>query len=188
MRTRSTVSLSSAVAYEKSNTQAEANSHCRTRTIILPSNATNEARFVSLENPRTGSLNQYYFCPKLGLYEFTVIKSPLSVPRSVLFAPTMGRKDNCPDGADVSNEDDDVSGDTSDQRNRSRTSHEGYISKTAELLVATPVDLIFFMLPILAPASKHTMAQKLFQPTDDILDSHSGIPKHLRDILLHERC
>ena len=104
-----------------------------------------------------------------------------------MFAPTMGRKDNCPDGADVSNEDDDVSGDTSDQRNRSRTSHEGYISKTAELLIATPVDLIFFMLPILAPASKHTMAQKLFQPLDDILDSHNGIPKHLRDILLHDR-
>jgi hypothetical protein len=143
---------------------------------------------VSLEDPRTGLLSQYYFCPKFGLYEFTVIKPPASIPRSILFATSSNpqdRKGNGPDSADVSNKDTNMDGDISKQETGSRTSHEGFISKTAELLVATPVDLIFFMLPILAPGPKHTPAQKLFRSLDDILDSHDGVSKNLRDLLLH---
>jgi hypothetical protein len=58
------------------------------------------------------------------------------------------------------------------------------ITKKAELLVATPIDVMFFMIPLLAPSSKS--GQSLFQPLDDIIDSNDDMPKHLRRVLYDE--
>src|SRR5262249_38985937 len=119
---------------------------------------------------------------------FTAIKSPSSIPRSIMFAPSFhlkDRKDNGLENSDKPSEEGGTNEGIPKQETGSHASLGGYISKTAELLIATPVDLIFFLLPILPPASKHTPAQKLFQPLDDILDSHDRLSKHLRDILLH---
>ncbi|KAL1873684.1 hypothetical protein Plec18167_006201 [Paecilomyces lecythidis] len=137
------------------------------KTFILPSKASSDARFLTLPNPSTGELNRYFFCPQLGLYEFTVIASPPHIPRSILFTQ---KKD-----------------DASTKVNGEEKQPEGSLTKTAELFIATPIDSIFFILPILAPpASKTNSAKGLFQPLDDILDSQDELHEHLRYIFYNE--
>ncbi|PLB52995.1 hypothetical protein P170DRAFT_434716 [Aspergillus steynii IBT 23096] len=132
------------------------------KTFILPSAATDDARLVRLPNPRTGELTRYFFCPKLGIHEFTAVAAPSHAPRSILFSHkpenSTGGKDN---GAPAS----------------------GSISKAAQLLVATPVDAMFFMIPILSPPGT---SKGLFQPLDDILDSQDELPKHMRHVLFNQ--
>lgn len=129
------------------------------KTFILPTQASDDARFVTLPNPRTGALTRYLFCPETGVYEFTVVASTAQQPRSILFTPKSG-------------ESQDAAGTPS-------------ITKVAEIAVATPIDIVFFMIPLLSPLNS-TQAKKLFQPIDDIIDSHDELPKHLRYVLYHE--
>jgi hypothetical protein len=126
-------------------------------TFILPTKTSPATKFLNLPNPSTGSLNRYLFCPEAGLYEFTAVTPPPQSPRSILFAP----------------------------KGSETTVLKGTIAKKAELLVATPVDAMFFMLPILSPAATSN-AKKLFQPLDDILDSLEDLSPHLRHILYDE--
>lgn len=126
------------------------------KTFILPSKRSDAARFLSLPNPSSGVLNRCYFDPEgAGLYEFTAVASTQFAPRSILFTPNNG------DGAQET---------------------KGYIAKKAELLIATPIDVLFFMLPIIAPADK-TSTSNMFQPLDDILDSQDELSAHLRYIV-----
>jgi hypothetical protein len=126
------------------------------RTFILPSKRSDAARFLSLPNPSSGVLNRYFFDPEgAGLYEFTAVASTQFAPKSILFTPNNGN-------------------------NEQET--KGYIAKKAELLIATPIDVFFFMLPIIAPADK-TSTSNMFQPLDDILDSQDGLSAHLRYIV-----
>ncbi|RAO64794.1 uncharacterized protein BHQ10_000806 [Talaromyces amestolkiae] len=126
------------------------------RTFILPSKRSDAARFLSLPNPSSGVLNRYYFDPQgAGLYEFTAVASTHFTPRSILFTP------NKDDGEPET---------------------KGYIAKKAELLIATPIDVLFFMLSVIAPADK-TSTSNMFQPLDDILDSQDELSAHLRHVL-----
>lgn len=127
-------------------------------TFILPTMTSDATRFINLHNPSTGSLNRYLFCPKAGLYEFTAVAPPPLNPRSILFAP---------------------------KSESETTVSKGFIEKKAELLIATPVDVMFFMLSILSPATASN-SKKLFQPLDDILDSRDDLSPHLRVILYDE--
>jgi hypothetical protein len=125
------------------------------KAFILPTSASPDARFVTLPNPRTGDLTRYFFCPKLGVYEFTVVASQF--PRSILY--TSKSESGKPQGS---------------------------ISKTAELLVATPIDILFFAIPLLCSAPSSNEGKRLFQPLDDIIDSHDDLPEHLRYILYND--
>ena len=161
MKTRSSTPAGAADATKPAPTQTVVEKP--TKMLILPTNATKEARLLSLTNPRTGALGRYYFCPKLGLYEFTAITYPRSAPSSTLFAFPA---DNATD---------------KDEGEGSKSS----ISKDTGLLIATPVDAIFFVLPILSPSAKSNPNQKLFQALDDILDAQDDLPKHIRYALTH---
>ncbi|ODM19175.1 hypothetical protein SI65_05792 [Aspergillus cristatus] len=166
MRTRSTAPSSKKTESNQSQptpktlTPAERPS----KTFILPTSASDDARFVSLPNPRTGALNRYFFCPEKGVYEFTVVAPSPQQPRSFLFTSK---------SSSASNNEGDLTSATSVGK--------GSISKVAELLVATPIDFVFFMVPLLSPES--TQAKKLFQPLDDIIDSQDELPKHLHYVL-----
>ncbi|KAK2864952.1 hypothetical protein FQN49_004052 [Arthroderma sp. PD_2] len=129
------------------------------KTLILPSHASDDARFIQLQSPRTGKLTRYYFCPKLGLFEFTSISPPSSTPRSLLFVSSTG------EGAEK---------ETSEEK--------GFTSKTGQLHVATPIDVIFFILPIIASSNRNS-GRALFQPLDDIIDANEDISPHLRKVL-----
>ncbi|KAJ5644913.1 hypothetical protein N7507_010924 [Penicillium longicatenatum] len=133
-----------------------------TKTFILPACTSADARLVSLPNPRSTELSQYFFCPQRGLFEFTVIAAPSHQPRSILFTPCAREPSSVSD-------------------DEKPTSPTGSISKKADLLVATPIDPIFFLVPLLSPPSKS--GQSLYQPLDDIIDSNDDLPPHLRQVL-----
>ena len=178
MRTRATVPVKSAKGTDAEGEQQQQQSATPklptpaerpSKTFILPSSASDDARFVTLPNPRTGALTHYLFCPENGVYEFTAVASTPQQPRSTLFTPKPGK--NTPG----SNE-----GSTC-----ATAAGTASIAKAAEILIATPIDIVFFMIPLLSPSSS-SQAKKLFQPLDDIIDSHDELPKHLRYVLYHE--
>lgn len=161
MRTRSAAPSKPAQASEPETTPKALRPASRpSKTFILPSGTSDDARFVQLPNPRSGELTRYYFCPKLGVYEFTVVASPSHHPRSILFAHGPGDRRSSEDASGPG-------------------PGAGSISKMAELLVATPIDILFLMIPLLSASGR---TKGLFQPLDDIIDSHD-LPKHLRSVL-----
>jgi hypothetical protein len=137
------------------------------KTFILPSSTSDNARLLSLPDPQSGELTRYFFCPDRGIYEFTVVAPPAHLGRSILFTPRM-RKTPSP------SEEEKKDVEPSVQR-------QGSITKKAEFLVATPIDAMFFMVPLLAPSPNS--GRSLFQPFDDIIDSQDDMPKHLRQVL-----
>ncbi|KAL6236917.1 hypothetical protein BDW75DRAFT_205651 [Aspergillus navahoensis] len=155
MRTRSAPPLKQSASERQPQFQPPKVAMKASKTFILPTSASPDARFVTLPNPRTGDLTRYFFCPKLGVYEFTVITSQF--PRSILY--TSKGESGKPQGS---------------------------ISKTAELLVATPIDILFFAIPLLCSAPSSNEGKRLFQPLDDIIDSLDDLPKHLRYILYND--
>lgn len=136
------------------------------KTFILPSSTSPNARLLSLPNPQSGELSRYFFCPERGIFEFTVVASPPTAARSILFTPN-ARKPNTV--SDVEKE---------------RPTATASVAKKAELLVATPFDAIFLLAPLFASSSKS--GQTLFQPIDDIIDSNDDLPPHLRHVLYDE--
>ncbi|KAE8353311.1 ribonuclease H2, subunit B [Aspergillus coremiiformis] len=162
MRTRSTASSKQQSPEQPS--KPPLTTETPRKTFILPSSASDEARFIQLPNPQTGELNRYFFCPKLGIYEFTVIASSSQSPRSILFTPKS------------------ESSTTPGEKCQGQV--KAAITKTAQLLVATPIDVMFFLIPLLCPAS--SKEKVLFQPLDDIIDSQDDLPKHLRHVLYDE--
>ncbi|EGD95015.1 hypothetical protein TESG_02509 [Trichophyton tonsurans CBS 112818] len=136
------------------------------KTLILPSAASKDARFIQLQDPRTNRLTRYYFCPKLGVFEFTSVSPPTTTPRSFLFV-------NSTDG-DTQQKD--------PGSEKQPAGENGFTSKTGQLHVATPVDIMFFILPIIVPSS-HSSERTLFQPLDDIIDANEDISPHLRKVL-----
>ncbi|KAJ6011164.1 hypothetical protein N7451_002576 [Penicillium sp. IBT 35674x] len=137
-----------------------------TKTFILPAPTSADARLVSLPNPQSTELNRYFFCPERGLFEFTVVAAPSHQPRSILFTPCAREPISASD-------------------TEKPTPSTGSISKKADLLVATPIDPIFFLVPLLSPSSKS--GQSLYQPLDDILDSNDDLPPHLRHVLYDDK-
>ncbi|KAJ5722585.1 hypothetical protein N7488_000620 [Penicillium malachiteum] len=158
-RATATVPVEESKSDQKSLTPAETPS----KTFILPKGTSADARLLSLPNPQSGELTRYFFCPSRGLYEFTVVSAPSHQARSILFTSTRNS--------------------TSDEEKKSATT--GSISKNADLLVATPIDPIFFLIPLLTASSKS--GQSLFQLLDDIIDSNDDLPPHFRHVLYDDK-
>ncbi|KAJ5916505.1 hypothetical protein N7504_000520 [Penicillium tannophilum] len=137
-----------------------------TKTFILPTSTSADARLVSLPNPQSTELNRYFFCPERGLFEFTVVAAPSHQPRSILFTPCAREPISV---SDI----------------EKPTPSTGSITKKADLLVATPIDPVFFLVPLLSPSSKS--GQSLYQPLDDIIDSNDDLPPHLRHVLYDDK-
>lgn len=130
------------------------------RTFILPSKRSDASRFLTLPNPGSNAPSRYFFDPEAGLYEFTAVASAPFAPKSILFTGTNH-------------------GDEGTDKQKCRS----YVSKKAELLIATPIDVLFFMLPIITPTEKTGSTSNMFQPLDDILDSQDELSPHLRYML-----
>ncbi|KGO77904.1 Ribonuclease H2, subunit B [Penicillium italicum] len=166
MRTRSAPVSKSKKAEDETKTKTLVAAEKPSKTFILPSSTSDNARLLSLPDPQSGELTRYFFCPDRGIYEFTVVAPPAHMARSILFTP---RTRETPSPLEAEKNDTD------------EPSVQGSITKKAEFLVATPIDAMFFMVPLLAPSSKS--GRSLFQPFDDIIDSQDDMPKHLRQVL-----
>lgn len=100
---------------------------------VLPKDASPEARIITLPNPASASPNRYFVCPEKGFYEFTRISAPKKACRSWLLASQ--RHEDKTDEKDADSED----------------SHEdeGYVIEQPAMFVATRIDPIFVLLPLL---------------------------------------
>jgi hypothetical protein len=95
--------------------------------------------------------SRYFICPEKGFHEFTLISAPKSTPRSWLLAPP----------------------------NKTDSSPTGYILQTPSLLLATPIDPLFLLLPSLSTSSSTT---EFLAPSDHISKLVETSP-HLTHIL-----
>jgi len=120
---------------------------------ILPEDASAEARIISLENPRYQSEDRYLVCPEKGVYEFTKVAAPKTTPRSWLL---------CPDKETTSE---------TGTKTKEKTKPKGFVTRNADLFIATPIDPLFLLLPVLNPSSKPSESgKKLFLSGDDYLE------------------
>ncbi|EUC37884.1 hypothetical protein COCCADRAFT_84582 [Bipolaris zeicola 26-R-13] len=135
------------------------------KLFVLPKNASRDARIVTLDNPANEAPSRYFFCPERGFYEFTRIAAPKKDCRSWLITSN--------DGTTQEQEKEDT--------DASRIS-SGYVAKSADLFIATPVDLLFLILPALAPKTAKDTKQH-FLAFDDYLDTLSSSSPHWKALL-----
>lgn len=146
------------------------------KLFILPKDTSAEARIALLENPKTSELSRYLCCPNKGFYEFTKVGPPKTTPRSWLIAP--------PESQETSTDTkiEDGKSDGSDFKQS-----EGYVAKSSDLFIATPVDPLFLILPTLAPSpstkASASESKRLFLAGDDYLDALNTNSPHFRPLL-----
>ncbi|KAM0255364.1 hypothetical protein ACHAQJ_005806 [Trichoderma viride] len=135
------------------------------KVFILPSKATPDARIVTLPNPRSSQPSRYLACPETGIYEFTKIAVPKTVPRSWLIESTP-----------ASNE----------SKIGNGAGPGAQVTMGSELFVATALDPLFLVLPALADAKASKGSdepKRLFLSSDDHLDKLPQESSHLSEIL-----
>jgi hypothetical protein len=102
---------------------------------VLPKGASSEARIITLPDPASSSPNRYFVCPEKGFYEFTKIAAPKKACRSWLLAAQRSDSTKKEDGS--KDEDSHEQGD------------EAYVLEQPDMFVATPIDPLFVLLPLL---------------------------------------
>ncbi|KAI1842015.1 hypothetical protein JX266_011770 [Neoarthrinium moseri] len=164
------------------------------KIFILPRKATPEARVVSLLNPRYGKPTRYLVCPSTGVYEFTRIAAPKSTPRSWLIehSTSSSTTSNSEPPSASQNEEKDKET-TTTEKGQDEDEFGAYITKGAELFVATPVDPVFLVLPALSSSSAEeggasNKKKKLFLSSDDHFDNlarggQDALSPHLGEVL-----
>ncbi|KAI1801499.1 ribonuclease H2, subunit B [Daldinia bambusicola] len=135
------------------------------KLFILPTSATKDAKVVSLLNPRYAKPTRYLVCPETGIYEFTRIAAPKATPRSWLI--------ECGN-----------TGKVEEKTSEDVAELSAYITKGADLYVATLIDPMFLLLPAFADQSANTKdGKRMFVSSDDHLDSIRDKSPHLSEIL-----
>ncbi|EME88808.1 uncharacterized protein MYCFIDRAFT_125478 [Pseudocercospora fijiensis CIRAD86] len=132
------------------------------QVFILPKDVSSDARILTIPNPATFAPSRYLICPEKGIYEFTRIAAPKKDQRSWLLAPN--RSKNVPvKQADEASDD------------------NGYVLQAPDMMLATPVDPLFLVLPALVGNGKNT-AQEFLASTDFIAKLTESAP-HLAQVL-----
>lgn len=164
------------------------------KLMILPEGDSTNARILTLSHPRTSKPCRYYFCPEKGLYEFTRIAAPKSAHQSWLLGrPSSKIQSSHPsrDGHEQPQKDSVLASNSSPQANHqaSRPVSDGYVIQSPELLIATPIDPLFLVLPALHAKSmaKSPSGKGLFLSADDILETYEETSKHFAALSSHER-
>ena len=156
------------------------------QVLILPVGASTKARICTLAHPRTSTPSRYFFDPEKGLYEFTCVAAPKSSCRSWL----IGRQtrldhqtDDTPPGQSP------IIKKPGGVEAYDRPISDGYTLKNAEMLIATPIDPLFLLLPSFTHGSsfKSPASKRLFLSVDDLLEKLSGNSKHLSHVSGHKQ-
>ncbi|PMD23007.1 hypothetical protein NA56DRAFT_597860 [Hyaloscypha hepaticicola] len=141
---------------------------------ILPEGISNEARIITLQNPRSLEESRYLVCPEREFYEFKAFTEPKTTPRSWLLseAEILGKYET-----------------VEAEFVKKSTEPTGYVTRNATLFIATPIDSLFLILPALAPLppSKNTeLPKKLFLSGDDYLEKLGFTSPQLNSFLRAE--
>ncbi|KAL8941346.1 MAG: hypothetical protein Q9216_002285 [Gyalolechia sp. 2 TL-2023] len=166
------------------------------KLLLLPSKTSPDARICTLAHPATSKPCRYYICPVGGVYEFQRIAAPKKSCRSWLLGPKMvveSGGSRCDDtGADHDEQSvqaqDQISGTPSQRQGTtagdttgqaSRSVAQGHTIKEPEMLVATPIDPLFLILPSLY-RQVNKSAKGLFLSLDDLLEESCESSMHFR--------
>jgi hypothetical protein len=103
---------------------------------VLPKDASSAARIITLPDPATSSPNRYFVCPERGFFEFTRIAAPKKACRSWLLAPEHQANKHS-------------DGDANEEGSKEQQD-ESYVVEKPDMFVATPVDPLFIILPLLS--------------------------------------
>ena len=156
--------------------------------LILPKGTSPEARICTLSHPRTLTPSRYYFDPNKGLYEFTSVAVPKSSCRSWLIG-RQTRLVNQQEDTLTTKEEPEPGGVPANEEAIDRPISDGYTVKNAEMLIATPIDHLFVLMPsfIHDSSSKSPTSQKLFLSADDLFEKLSAKSKHFNRVSSHEQ-
>jgi hypothetical protein len=102
---------------------------------VLPKGAATEARIITLPDPASSSPSRYFVCPEKGFYEFTKVAAPKKACRSWLLAPRRN------ESAKIEQ--------SETQEDSEEQEPEGYVLEQPSMFVATPIDPLFVLLPLL---------------------------------------
>lgn len=145
---------------------------------VLPKDASIDARITTISNPRTLATSRYFICPENGFYEFTKISAPRTTPRSWLLAPdTFAAAPNSTEASETPK---------LSQDSTAKAGQQGYVLKSPDLFVATPIDPLFFLLPTFFPASTSKSSEptkRLFLSSDDYFDRMLSDSPQVQDFL-----
>lgn len=159
------------------------------KVLVLPEGASPEARICTLAHPRTLTPSRYYFDPSKGLYEFTSVAAPTFECRSWLISRQKvlvnHKDDTAPTKARTAKDKSEPRAAKADDRPIS----EGYTIGKAEMMIATPIDYLFLLLPSFTyePPSKSPTSKRLFLSAADLLERLSEISRHFNHISSHEQ-
>jgi hypothetical protein len=142
---------------------------------IVPEDISTEARIVSLENPRYLKESRYLVCPERGFFEFTRVSAPKTTPRSWLLSPHSNQegKESLEVGTGA----------------KAAPASKGYVTKSANLFTATPIDPLYLVLPALAPlvlSKGSEPTKRLFLSGEDYLDRIASASPESRGLLKEE--
>ncbi len=162
------------------------------KLLVLPQEISSEARVCTLAHPRTSNPSRYYFCPERGVFEFIRIAAPKSACQSWLIGPQQ-RDFKDGNNANFANPLVDVETDVTGESNLPVTFmkpiSKGYVTKSPELFVATPIDPLFLILPSFCQqlsSSKVFSIDSRFFSTDDLIERLEVSSKQL-DLLSNNK-
>ncbi|KAK3046231.1 hypothetical protein LTS18_013419, partial [Coniosporium uncinatum] len=146
------------------------------KSFILPRDISADARIITLPNPANQSPSRYLVCPNKGFYEFTKIAAQKKAPRTWLIS-----------GVDEDNTSNNEERAPNTQTETTSLAH-GYLMKEADLFVATPIDPIFLLLPVLLPvsASKSDVRTNFLSSDDHFEALEGGQAQHLKQMLQNQ--
>ena len=157
------------------------------KLLILPRKSSQDAKILTLAHPRTSKPCRYYFDPSQGIFEFTRVAAPKAACRSWLLKRQQsfplrseGQQEQAATGEPEPRKIQDDYCSSSEDDTRDNSTSRDYIAKDAEILVATPIDPLFVLLPTL-------FGRKLFVSVDDLLDGLSERSKHFSLIYRNRR-
>lgn len=146
------------------------------RVLILPEHISPDARIGTLPHPRTSQPSRYYFCPEKGIFEFIRIASPKTAHHSWLIGrqeiPSRDTSKISAIGPDKEASIIVTKAEVQEANIDVRPVADGYVVKTPEMLVATPIDAMFLIIPLLLASSgaKSPSSKGVFLSSDDIFD------------------
>ena len=163
------------------------------KLLILPEGQSRQAGICTLAHPRTSNPSRYLFDPDKGICEFTKVAAPRPTSRSWL----VGQAGLARQTIGIDNTKEASSTETFHVANKEaapdieqatdRPISDGYVLRNAELLIATPIDYLFLILPCFSSplAADSPSKKRLFLSADDLLEKLSEKSKHFNQISSH---
>ncbi|KAI9675808.1 MAG: hypothetical protein M1829_003233 [Trizodia sp. TS-e1964] len=157
------------------------------KLFVLPKDCSSNSQIISLNNPRTGKLANYYFSPDTGVYEFTKISAPQASPSSWLLAPSIDSIGTSTSSKATYSLELVVTC-SSEAPQHGASLSKGYISRSSDLFIATPVDPLFLILPALCPTfnSDHSSNKSYYISVDDHFDNMITLAEDFQKIICNE--